>query len=88
MGDPEDPFSGLEAAHIVPLARRNEWINRGYANWITDNATPSRIGENKMYSPQNGLLLNSILHSDFDKYKIAINPNVENLSFLAFTSCF
>lgn len=78
-GDPEDLFIGLEAAHIFPLARRNEWVDEKCAHWITDNAPSSCIGDNRMYSPQNGLLLNSILHCEFDKYNIAVNPKVEDL---------
>jgi hypothetical protein len=34
------------------------------------------IGESKIHSIQNGILLSEVAHSYFDKYKIAINPDV------------
>ena len=36
----------------------------------------SDIGDSKIHSVQNGLLLSQIAHTFFDKYKIAINPDV------------
>jgi hypothetical protein len=36
----------------------------------------SDIGESKIHSVQNGLLLSQSAHTYFDKYMIAINPDV------------
>jgi hypothetical protein len=36
----------------------------------------SDIGESKIHSIQNGLLLSQTPHAYFDKYMIAINPDV------------
>jgi hypothetical protein len=36
----------------------------------------SDIGDSKIHSTQNGLLLSQTAHTYFDQYKIAINPDV------------
>jgi len=43
---------------------------------IEDDEFESDIGESKIHSIQNGLLLSQTAHTYFDKYKIAINPDV------------
>jgi len=43
---------------------------------IEDDEPESDIGNSKIYSIQNGLLLSQSAHSYFDKYMIAINPDV------------
>ncbi|KAL4876173.1 HNH endonuclease-domain-containing protein [Aspergillus karnatakaensis] len=70
-GDPE----GLEASHIFPIAAQQEWMRNRYDHqWITDQIDADKVGEYKMYSPQNGLLLEASLHHRFDRYSFAINP--------------
>jgi hypothetical protein len=43
---------------------------------IEDDEPESSIGKTKIHSIQNGLLLSQSAHTYFDKYKIAINPDV------------
>jgi hypothetical protein len=43
---------------------------------IEDDEPESDIGQSKIYSIQNGLLLSLTAHTYFDKYMIAINPDV------------
>ena len=71
-------FQDLHAAHVFPQARELEWNAAGYSNWITDNNPTDLIGANKIYSPQNGLLLYTGVHSLFDIYALAVNPNVRS----------
>ncbi|KAL4961688.1 uncharacterized protein BDV14DRAFT_203576 [Aspergillus stella-maris] len=73
-GTAQDP-EGLETAHIFPIAGQQEWVHNRYdLQWITDPTNAQKIGEYKMYSPQNGLLLEASLHRRFDRYTFAINP--------------
>ncbi|KAK2760194.1 hypothetical protein FQN54_002261 [Arachnomyces sp. PD_36] len=69
-------FQDLHAAHIFPRAREPEWNASGYSNWITDSSPPNRIGDNKLDSPQNGLLLFSGVHSLLDTYALADNYKI------------
>ena len=65
-------WSGLEATHIFPLAYEGHWIQHNYSRWITiQPANGASIN-----SVQNGLLLRSDLHADFDNYFVSINPDV------------
>jgi hypothetical protein len=43
---------------------------------IEDDAPESEIGNSKIHSIQTGLLLFQPVHTYFDKYKLAINPDV------------
>jgi hypothetical protein len=43
---------------------------------IEDDASADEIGPTKINSIQNGLLLRSDLHDQFDSYFLAINPDV------------
>lgn len=48
----------MEAAHIFPIAQEVTWNQKGYSNWMISDDTPvDKIGQNRIYSPQNGLLL-------------------------------
>jgi len=69
----DDDFDGFEAAHIFPMAHLDLWISGRWANLITDDH--GSIGETKINSVQNGILLTANAHILFDKYKIAINPD-------------
>jgi HNH endonuclease len=48
---------------------------------IEDDAPESEIGQSKLHSIQNGLLLSQVAHTYFDKYRIAINPDVRVFTF-------
>jgi hypothetical protein len=65
-------WTGFEAAHIFPLAYEGDWVRNGYDRWIT---IPSAKGDN-INSVQNGMLLNSAIHQQFDSYCFSINPDV------------
>jgi hypothetical protein len=71
-------FTGLHAAHIFPVARQAMWNSNSYATWISDTSPATAISSNKIYSPQNGLLLQASIHGLFDTYRVAINPHVRN----------
>jgi hypothetical protein len=43
---------------------------------IEDDEPESDIGRSKIHSIQNGILISQPAHSYFDKYMIAINPDV------------
>jgi hypothetical protein len=46
---------------------------------IEDDMSESDIGESKIHSIQNGLLLSQTPNAYFDKYMIAINPDVRGV---------
>lgn len=70
-------YAGLEACHIFPRSRENTWIENRYGSrWITDTTDAYLIGASKMFSLQNGLLLNAFVHRTFDLYQWAVSPNV------------
>lgn len=43
---------------------------------MTNPSPTSTIGESKLFSPQNGLLLHTDLHDWFDSSNIGIDPDV------------
>src|SRR2546423_13635425 len=63
---------GFEAAHIFPLAYQGHWDQNHFSRWIT---LPSATG-GPINSVQNGLLLRSDIHQQFDSYLVSINPDV------------
>ena len=65
-------WTGFEAAHIFPLAYEQYWTQNDYGRWIS--IIPDSGG--KINSVQNGLLLRSDIHQQFDTYGFAINPDV------------
>ena len=77
-GEPVLTFNGItfwekfDAAHIFPLAYEGHWNYQNYGRWIT--IQPDQGGS--INSIQNGLLLERGIHSQFDAYLIAINPDV------------
>ncbi|RFU25229.1 hypothetical protein B7463_g11120, partial [Scytalidium lignicola] len=75
FGSYDNPFSGLAACHIYPAARLQEWQQNGYRSWITDTTSSAQIGYSKLYSLQNGVLLSSSIHDDFDNFIIGIDPD-------------
>ncbi|KIW81612.1 hypothetical protein Z517_04638 [Fonsecaea pedrosoi CBS 271.37] len=84
-GAPVPTFNGIsfwdsfEAAHIFPLAYEGHWKTQDYSRWIT--IQPEKGGS--INSVQNGLLLRRDIHSQFDAYLIAINPD-DNYKVVAF----
>ncbi|KAI5864459.1 HNH endonuclease-domain-containing protein [Durotheca rogersii] len=66
-----DDWTSFEAAHIFPLAYESQWNMNNYGRWITID--PPQGGE--INSVQNGLLLRSHLHQEWDQYRFSINPD-------------
>jgi len=60
------------AAHIFPHAHQTTWAIRGFADQITDQH-PS-IGQSKINSVQNGMLLSAENSLLWDAYMISIHP--------------
>jgi hypothetical protein len=54
----------------------SQWRSGQWNQMIEDDLSESDIGDSKIHSIQNGLLLSQPAHTFFDKYKIAINPDV------------
>lgn len=52
----------------------------GCSQWISDTTDPSLIGPDNMFSAQNGLLLDGSVHSLFDSFRLAVNPDVRRFS--------
>jgi hypothetical protein len=69
-------WDGFQGAHIFPLEMETIWIKDNFGSYITDlNHT---IGISKINSCQNGLLMQSNLHTLFDNYLFSVNPDVSN----------
>ncbi|MCJ1386120.1 hypothetical protein MMC17_009245 [Xylographa soralifera] len=73
-----DNWTGLQAAHIFPLAYLGHWVEHNYGRWITVQT------EQPINSVQNGLLLRSDIHQLFDMYFVSINPD-DNYKLIWFT---
>ena len=54
----------------------SQWRSGQWSQIIEDDESEFNIGQSKIHSIQNGLLLSQPAHSYFDKYMIAINPDV------------
>ncbi|EEP78501.1 predicted protein [Uncinocarpus reesii 1704] len=68
---------GFEACHIFPYDRESEWNTRRFGTTVVDdNAPTSKIGQSKIHSPQNGILLEGGIHTLFDAYIVADNYKV------------
>ena len=74
-----DIWCDFQAAHIVPLQYESIWEDLGFGELVSVD-TP---GRSKINSPQNGLLLDSAIHTRFDQYLISINPD-DNYKIVAF----
>ena len=81
----DNDWSYFEAAHVFPLEKEDYWNEKGYANFITD--MDNTVGDSKINSVQNGLLLRRDIHTAFDNYLVGINPDVSiyNPSWVFFT---
>ncbi|KAK9242260.1 HNH endonuclease-domain-containing protein [Lipomyces tetrasporus] len=67
-----DNWSSFHAAHVFPLSSEDYWLQSGFSRWITN-----RIGERDtgINSCQNGLLMRSHMHEQFDGFYFSINPD-------------
>ena len=74
--NPRNEFSGLQAAHIYPVAYHEAWVQNDYQRWIADDAHASFIGTDKIDSPQNGILLNLLVRHLFETFKVSVNVDV------------
>ncbi|EXJ66399.1 uncharacterized protein A1O5_10551 [Cladophialophora psammophila CBS 110553] len=74
-----DFWGRFEAAHIFPLAKEDYWRAHNYGRWIT--IEPAQGGS--INSVQNGILLRSDMHHEFDAFNISINPD-DNYKVIAF----
>jgi len=63
----------LEATYIFPLEQESQWIQLGFARWITD--IDDSTGSSKIDSAQNGFLLNECAQALFNCYMISVNPD-------------
>ncbi|KAF2188005.1 hypothetical protein K469DRAFT_725039 [Zopfia rhizophila CBS 207.26] len=68
-----DNWTGFEAAHIFPLAYESYWNDNNYNRWIT--ISPADPTKGSINSVQNGLLLDSSIHQEFDGYQFSVNPD-------------
>jgi hypothetical protein len=61
-------WTGFEAAHIFPLAFEGLWKDFSYDRWISTPPNGGEIEGGKINSVQNGILLDSAIHQDFDMF--------------------
>ncbi|KAG0127163.1 hypothetical protein HOY82DRAFT_83058 [Tuber indicum] len=66
-------WTTFEAAHIFPPEHETLWVRDSYGRWITDMDRDTEFA--KIYSTQNGFLLQLSLRTLFDGYLISINPD-------------
>ncbi|KAH0556344.1 hypothetical protein GP486_005732 [Trichoglossum hirsutum] len=77
----EGDYDAFEAAHIFPLAHLDLWRSGQWSQKIEDDFPD--VGDSKIHSIQNGILLAEHAHTFFDKYKIAIDPD-DNFKIISF----
>jgi hypothetical protein len=73
----------LKATHIFPVSMRESWVRHGYAaSWICedpddyDQEGNSMTWPDKLFSPQNGLLLDVAARTDWDMFRLTVDPDV------------
>ncbi|KAK9241663.1 HNH endonuclease-domain-containing protein [Lipomyces tetrasporus] len=71
-GTRRDHWRGFEAAHIFPVSSEEYFVQNGFSRWITNRIGPRDTGIN---SCQNGLLMQSTIHQQFDGFDFSINPD-------------
>ncbi|KAJ9485108.1 hypothetical protein VN97_g8249 [Penicillium thymicola] len=81
----EHPFQDVDATHVFPAIRLEEWRRGGYRRCITDTRPNSEIGDSGLYSAQNGLLLRADIHAHFNAFQIRIDPDA-NYKIIVFGS--
>ncbi|EDR14023.1 uncharacterized protein LACBIDRAFT_305376 [Laccaria bicolor S238N-H82] len=68
-------YHPFHASHIFPIAHRDVWDLLQLSQHIRDDAPERDQGPVSINSVQNGLLLRTDIHSRFDAYDFAINPD-------------
>jgi len=71
----DERYHPFRASHIFTVAHRDVWNLLQLSQHIRDNAPELDQGPASINSVQNGLLLRSDIHSRFDHYDFAINPD-------------
>ena len=71
-------YGSFQAAHVVPLACEDAWVNQNLGHYVTEIPTRGST----INSVQNGLLLSNEVHALFDAYSLSINPDVGALFLL------
>lgn len=69
-------WTGFEAAHVFPLEKETLWNQYNFSRWITNTTGRHSATIN---SVQNGMLMASTLHTAFDSFLVAVNPDVSYL---------
>ncbi|OJJ89600.1 HNH endonuclease signature motif containing protein [Aspergillus glaucus CBS 516.65] len=69
------PFLGLSSTHVYSVSRINEWKTQNYRRWIADTSSPREVGNSRIFSPQNGLLLMAGIDMIWDAWRIGIDPD-------------
>ncbi|KAK9319187.1 hypothetical protein V1517DRAFT_369960 [Lipomyces orientalis] len=69
---PINVWHGFETAHIFPLSSEDYWLQNEFSRWITNRKDERDTGIN---SCQNGLLIMSNIHQNFDGFGFAINQD-------------
>ncbi|KAK9243184.1 HNH endonuclease-domain-containing protein [Lipomyces tetrasporus] len=70
---PRNMWVGFEAAHIFPVSSESYWVENGFSRWITNRKR--RKSDTRINSCQNGLLMQSNIHQNFDSFSFSINPD-------------
>ncbi|KAK9328559.1 HNH endonuclease-domain-containing protein [Lipomyces starkeyi] len=75
-----DLWFGFEAAHVFPLSDGQLFVDSGLSRWITNREGEHDSGIN---SCQNGLLMQTNIHQEFDSFSFSINPD-DNYKIISF----
>ncbi|KAJ8103590.1 HNH endonuclease-domain-containing protein [Lipomyces tetrasporus] len=65
-------WTSFEAAHIFPLSHEELFTSLNYPQFVANRTDETDIGIN---SCQNGLLMQSTIHQQFDTFKFGIDPD-------------
>jgi len=71
-------WDGFQAAHVFSLAYEDHRNKHNFSRWIIKQP----VTGGSINSLQNGLLLRTDIHQQFDNYILSINPDV------CISSCF
>ncbi|KAK9366290.1 hypothetical protein V1509DRAFT_294463 [Lipomyces kononenkoae] len=66
----DDDWSVYHAAQIVPLSAEEYFIANNFSRWITNRTREDETGIN---SCQNGILLQTTVHRQFDNFTVSVN---------------
>ncbi|KAK9244177.1 hypothetical protein V1506DRAFT_335455 [Lipomyces tetrasporus] len=65
-------WDGFEVAHVFPISHKKLFVDLGFSELITNRESEKDSGIN---SCQNGLLMRSCIHQQFDGFDFSINPD-------------